>query len=171
MKMTEFFAAQLEREAEATRRALGRVPADRSDWRPHPRSMPLGYLASLVAKMPSWIELMIVQDDYELMPEGGSKFQPEAWPTTAALVRTFDEAHAAARAALAGTADAHLLTHWRLRAQGRVVSDQPRHIMIADAVFSHLAHHRGQLTVYLRLNDVPVPVLLYGPSADEGGFA
>jgi uncharacterized damage-inducible protein DinB len=171
MKMTEFFAAQLEREAAATRRALERVPADRSDWRPHPRSMPLGYLASLVAKLPSWIEMMIVQDDYEMMPAEPNKFQPGPWATTAELVRTFDEGHAAARAALAGTTDAHLLTNWRLRVQGHVVADQPRHLMLADGVFSHLAHHRGQLTVYLRLNDVPVPVLLYGPSADEGGFA
>ena len=167
MKMTEFFSAQLEREAAATRRALERVPADRPDWKPHPKSMPLGYLASLVATLPSWIALMVNQDEYEMMPEGGSKYEPQHWRTTAELLQMFDQAHAAARAALESTTDAHLLTSWRLLVRGQVVSEQPRHIMLADGVLSHLAHHRGQLTVYLRLNDVAVPPI-YGPSADEG---
>ena len=169
MKMTEYFMAQLEREADGTRRTLERVPEGRNDWKPHAKSMPLGYLAALVAKMPSWIEMIIELDEYEMKPSGPSRYVQQPARTTRELVQMFEDSLAAGRAALAGTNDEHLMKSWRLLVSGRVVSEQVRHIALTDAVLSHLAHHRGQLGVYLRLNDVPVPAL-YGPSADEGGF-
>jgi uncharacterized damage-inducible protein DinB len=86
------------------------------------------------------------------------------------LLQSFDESVIEARTALESTTDEHLMTPWRLLVAGHVVSEQPRHIMLRDAVFNHLAHHRGQLTVYLRLNSAPVPSI-YGPSADEGRLA
>jgi uncharacterized damage-inducible protein DinB len=100
---------------------------------------------------------------------GGATFRPQVVPTCNELVRMLDESVAKAREALAHTSDDHLMTTWKFVVSGHVVSEQPRYVMIRDAVFNHLAHHRGQLTVYLRLNDALVPSI-YGPSADERSF-
>jgi uncharacterized damage-inducible protein DinB len=169
MKMTELFGAQLEREAKVSRRVLERVPEGRADFKPHEKSMPLGYLATLVASMPSWIALAITQDELDINPPGGSKHRPKDVKTNRELIEMGDEAVAKARAALQGTTDEFLLTRWKLLAAGRVAAEDPRHVVIADT-FTHLAHHRGQLTVYLRLNGALVPSV-YGPSADDRGFA
>jgi uncharacterized damage-inducible protein DinB len=169
MKMTDLFLAELEREAAATRRTLERVPEGRPDWKPHEKSMTLGRLATLVATLPSWVVMMVNQDELDMNPTGAANFRPPELHGRGALVEALDSGVAAARAALAGTTDEHLMTPWRFLVTGRVVSEQPRHIMLRDAVFNHLAHHRGQLTVYLRLNEAPVPSI-YGPSADEGVF-
>src|SRR5579884_2429740 len=139
MKLAELFLAQLENEAASSRRVLERVPDGRNDWKPHPKSMPLGYLAALVASMPSWIEMMIASDEFDITDETSEYKNTEE----------------------------HLLKPWKLIAHGFLASENPRYVMIRDAVFSHLAHHRGQLTVYLRLNEAAVPGI-YGPSADEG---
>ncbi len=168
MKLTDFFAAQMEREADRSRRALERVPEGRNDWKPHEKSMALGYLATLVATMPSWIAMAIQQDELDLNPPGGSTYQPTSWVTTQELLQAHDEAVAKGRAALRDTTDEHLLTPWKLLVAGNVVMEDPRYVVVAET-FTHLAHHRGQLTVYLRLNDAPVPAL-YGPSADEQRF-
>lgn len=164
MKMTDLFLAELEREAAATRRTLERVPEGRYDWKPHEKSMKLGYLAELVARMPGWPVFMINQDELEL-----TTYKQEPLHTNAELVQALDQGVAAAREALTNTNDDHLLKTWKMLVGGKVVSEQPRHIALRDGVFNHLAHHRGQLTVYLRLNDAPVPAI-YGPSADEGSF-
>ena len=168
MNLTDFFAVQLEREADRSRRALERVPEGRNDWKPHEKSMPFGYLAALVAMMPSWIAMAIVQDELDLNPPGGSAYRPASYAATPELLQAHDEAVAKGRAALRETTDEHLLTPWRLLVAGRVVAEDPRHVVIGDT-FAHLAHHRGQLTVYLRLNGAPVPAL-YGPSADDRNF-
>jgi uncharacterized damage-inducible protein DinB len=167
MKRTEFFAEQVEREAPISRRVLERVPERRPDWKPHEKSMPLGYLSQLVATMPGWIAMAILQDELDLNPPGGSPSQPVT-DTTAALLAAHDESVAKARAALGGTTEEHLVTPWKLLVAGKVVMEQPRYVVIADT-FTHLAHHRGQLTVYLRLNEAAVPSV-YGPSADERRF-
>lgn len=164
MKLTDLFLAELEREAAATRRTLERVPEGRYDWKPHEKSMTLGYLAELVARLPSWPVFMINQDDFELIGE-----KPQPLRTRQELLQALDEGVAKAREAFANTTDEHLMKHWRMSVGGKMVIDQPRHISIRDAVFNHLAHHRGQLTVYLRLNEAAVPAI-YGPSADEGHF-
>jgi uncharacterized damage-inducible protein DinB len=169
MKLTELLLAGLEREAAGTRSALQRVPEGHNDWKPHPKSMSLGDLASLVATMPSWVAVMVKQNELDLKSPGAAKFKPLEWRTRSELVSALDAGVAAAREALQNTTDDHLLTPWRFVVGGQVASENPRHVMIADAVFSHLAHHRGQLTVYLRLNGASVPAL-YGPSADEGRF-
>jgi uncharacterized damage-inducible protein DinB len=168
MNMTEFFVAQLEREIPISRRVLERVPEGRPGFKPHEKSMPLGYLATLVATMPSWVAMAIDRDELDLNPPGGSKFVAQDWTTTRELERMLEETAAQARSALSGTRDEHLLTPWRLLVAGRVVSEAPRYVVVAD-VFTHLAHHRGQLTVYLRLNGVPVPSV-YGPTADDRTF-
>jgi uncharacterized damage-inducible protein DinB len=169
MKLTDMFIAELDREAPLTRRVLEVVPQGRDDWKPHPKSMPLGYLASLIAMMPSWLTMEIEKDEFDLQPPGGqpSKFA-QKFTTSADLVKAMDEGVAGARKALQGTTDDHLMKPWRLKVAGTVVAEGPRYVMMREALM-HLSHHRGQLTVYLRLNDVPVPAI-YGPSADDKRF-
>ena len=167
MKLTELLIAELDREAPRTRRALEQVPTGRDDWKPHEKSMPLGRLAGLVATMPSWVALIVGQDELELNPPaGGGQFQQPSTPERV-------EVHAGhikkAREALAGTNDNFLLTtKWRLLFGGQPVMEELRHIVLSDT-FHHLAHHRGQLTVYLRLTDRTVPSI-YGPTADDRRF-
>ncbi|HEV7920013.1 MAG TPA: damage-inducible protein DinB [Thermoanaerobaculia bacterium] len=166
MQMTRLFLDELERELKPTRRTLEQVPDGLAEWRPHPKSMQFGYLATLVATLPSWVALVIDDPELDLRPVGREPYSPPVRSTASELVQTLDESAAKARAALTGTTDEHLLTHWQLKAGGHVVMDQPRHIFIRDSVLNHLAHHRGQLTVYLRLNEAKVPSI-YGPTADE----
>jgi len=168
MHLTDFLSAQLEREIDRSRRALARVPEGRGDWKPHPKSMALGYLSTLVATMPDWIAMMIERDELDLNPPGGGGYKPLAPTNNQELLAAHDAAAERARKALRGTDDAHLLTRWKLLVAGHVVAEDPRHAAIGDT-FTHLAHHRGQLTVYLRLNDAPVPAL-FGPSADDRSF-
>ena len=168
MKMTQLFLAELDREAARTRRTLEHVPRGRDDWKPHQKSMPLGRLAGLVASMPSWVTLIIEQDELDINPPaGGGQYQP---PSTDKLVEALDQHVTKARESLSKTTDDFLFTtKWRLLAGGKVVMETPRHIVLRDTL-NHLAHHRGQLTVYLRLNDQTVPAI-YGPSADDQQFA
>jgi uncharacterized damage-inducible protein DinB len=171
MKMTDLLLAELAAEAPTTRRLLERVPEGKNDWKPHPKSMAMGYLAALVARMPAWVAMTINQDELDLKPADGSasKYTPTPQSSSRDLVRLFDQSVEEARTALKGTTDAHLLTtRWRLLIGGHVVSDQPRHEVLRSSI-NHFAHHRGQLTVYLRLNDAPVPSI-YGPTADERSF-
>jgi uncharacterized damage-inducible protein DinB len=167
MNLTKLFLAELDREAARTRRAVERVPAGRDDWKPHAKSMPLARLAGLVASMPSWVTLILTQDELDLTPPPGrGQYQQ---PATESLVAALDGHVAKARESLLATNDEFLLTtNWRLKANGNVVMDEPRHIVLRDTL-NHLAHHRGQLTVYLRLLDQPVPAI-YGPSADDQRF-
>ena len=169
LKMTDLFIEELKHEAVGTRKTLERVPEGRNAWKPHEKSMPLGYLASLVAGMPKWIDLMINRDELDFAPVGENKEKPVEMHTAAELVAAFDANVQTALTALAGTTDEHLMTPWKLKAAGYEVSNLPRYQNIRTGVLNHLAHHRGQLTVYLRLNEALVPAL-YGPSADERGF-
>ncbi|MCC7417278.1 MAG: damage-inducible protein DinB [Acidobacteria bacterium] len=167
MTLVQLFLAELDREAPRTRRAIERVPSDRDDWKPHPKSMGLARLAGLVASMPSWVAMILAQDELDLTPPGGGQYQQ---PAIAQLPAALDGHVAKAREALRATSDEFLFTtNWRLKANGQVVMDAPRHIVLRDT-FNHLAHHRGQLTVYLRMLEQPVPAI-YGPSADDQRFA
>ena len=168
MKITDLFSAQLDREAAISRRILARVPEGRPDWKPHEKSMPLGYLASLVATMASWVTMAVEMDALDLQPPGGGPERPPQPRNAAELLAALERDVAGGKRALAATSDAHLMTPWKLLVAGQVVMEAPRHEVIEDT-FTHLAHHRGQLSVYLRLNDVPLPSL-YGPTADEPSF-
>jgi uncharacterized damage-inducible protein DinB len=168
MTLTQLFIGELEREAPRTRRALEQVPLDRDDWTPHPKSMPLARLAGLVASMPSWIGLIIEQDELNLTPPPGQGTYQQ--PATNTLVAVHEGHVQKARETLSKTNEEFLMTtNWRLLAGGQVVMNQPRHIVLRDTL-NHLAHHRGQLTVYLRLCGQKVPAI-YGPSADDQQFA
>jgi uncharacterized damage-inducible protein DinB len=165
----EAFIAQLDAEAPRTRRALEHVPAGHGDFKPHEKSMPFGRLAMLVAQMPSWISLVVNQDELDVVPKPGqSNVSQKPLRTAAELVEAHDANVAAARDALLKTSDAHLETTWKMLAGGKVVNEEPRYVVLRDT-FTHLAHHRGQLTVYLRLAGGTVPSI-YGPSADDHQF-
>lgn len=166
MDLKSYLLAQLESEAAITRKAISRVPEGRNDFKPHEKSMPLGYLAALVASMLGWITLMIERDELNLDDHASQGFRPKAAEKNADLLAMVETAVASARRSLESTTNEHLLTPWAFKMSGRAVSEDPRYLMIANSVFSHLAHHRGQLTVYLRLNEAAVPAM-YGPSADE----
>ena len=168
MTMTEWFLAELESEAAKSRRVLEQVPTGQRTWKPHERSMEFGYLSDLVANIPSWVGMAITMDELDIAPKDGSSQRPAPLNTSAELVAALDKAVADARAALQTTTDAHLETPWRLLAGGQLAFEQPRHQVIRDT-FLHSAHHRGQMTVYLRLLGAKVPSI-YGPSADDRSF-
>lgn len=166
MILKDYFLAQLDREAATTRKTIERFPEGHNDFKPHPRSMEFGHLASLVASMLGWIVLIVDRDELNLDGPDGAKFRTQTLATKADLLSSLDTAVANARRALQSTTDEHLGKPWAFKIGGNPVSQNPRSIMISDSVFSHLAHHRGQLTVYLRLLEAKVPAI-FGPSADE----
>jgi uncharacterized damage-inducible protein DinB len=166
--LRDWFVAELDAEAGRTRRALELVPDDKHDFAPHERSTPLGRLATLVAGMPGWVSMIINMDELDLNPPGGGQ-RPQPLKTAHELVHAHDEGVKGARAALLGTTEEHLLKPWKLLVAGNVVASDPRRLVIRDT-FGHLAHHRGQLSVYLRLAGAKVPAV-YGPSADDQRFS
>ena len=167
MKLTQLILDELEAETERTRRALERVPEGKHDWKPHERSMIFGHLADMVATMPSWVTMMVNQPELDINPAGPRPAR-EPLKTNSDHIAALDKAMTGARQALQSTSDEHLMTNWRLLAGGTVVMEQPRYIVIRDTI-NHWAHHRGQMTVYLRLMGAQVPAL-YGPSADDQRF-
>ena len=168
MKLTEFLLAELDREVERSRYALEQVPEGKYDWKPHEKSMILGYLANMVATIPSWVAMEINLDELDVAPTDGGKMEQKRMDTSDELLKALDKASAEARSAFNKTTDEHLTTNWRLLARGQVVMESPRYEMIQDTI-NHWAHHRGQMTVYLRLLGAKVPSI-YGPSADDNQF-
>ena len=169
MKLTELFLSELDREVPRSRHALEQVPDGKRDWKPHEKSMAFGYLCDMVATIPSWLAMIVKQDQLDIAPKSGQQFRPPESKTSSEFVRALESATADARAAIAGTDDEFLKTRWQLLAAGQVVADMPRHEMLRETI-NHWAHHRGQMTVYLRLMGAKVPAL-YGPSADDKTFA
>jgi len=168
MKLTEFFREQLDREVERSRKALAQVPDGKYDWKPHEKSMIFGYLADMVATIPTWITMEINRDDLDVAPAEGQGTKKAPKETSADLMRALDEAAAEARNALETTTDEHLATNWKLLARGNVVWEGSRSEIIQETI-SHWSHHRGQMTVYLRLMGAKVPAI-FGPSADDQSF-
>lgn len=167
MKLCEYLSAELDREVERSRLVLEEVPEGKYDWKPHDKSMMLGYLANMVATIPTWVVMQINQPELDVAP-ATPNMPPKRLETNRDLVDALDRAAADARAAFAATSDDHLMTNWKLLAHGQVVLEGPRYSMIQDT-FSHWSHHRGQMTVYLRLLGAKVPAI-FGPSADEKTF-
>ena len=168
MKLKEYLSAEVDREVERSRKALTQIPDGKYDWKPHDRSMILGYLSMMVATIPTWIVMQIKQDELDIAPADGSKIEQKRMETSADLVAALDKSAADARAAFAETTDEHLLTNWKLKARGETVMEAQRYEMIQDTI-NHWVHHRGQMTVYLRLMGAKVPAI-YGPSADDNQF-
>lgn len=168
MLMRDFFLEQLDAEARKTRRAVASVPEGLDAWLPHEKSMPLSQLVMLVAGGPSWIALIIHEGELDVKPADGAHHKPAAIHTSAERIAAVEKSCGEARAALMETTDDHLMEPWSLLETGKVMMTVPRHEMLRDT-FMHLAHHRGQLTVYIRMTGGIVPAI-YGPSADESRY-
>jgi uncharacterized damage-inducible protein DinB len=163
MSMVDALLPEFDHEMSVTRKLLERVPEGKSDWRPHVKSMSLGQLAQHVATLPQWGSITLNQQEFDL----GANPPNAPIPNRADLLATFDRVVAETRGALTGKTDAELLMPWALKKDGHTIFTMPKAAVWRSFVLSHLVHHRGQLSVYLRLNEVPVPSI-YGPSADEG---
>ena len=164
MALSEAILLEFDQEMANTWRTLERVPGDKFDWKPHPKSWNLGELATFLAILPGWGATTIAQDSLDLL--GPAPPHPAA-STAKELVQLFDKNVAGARGAIAGASDQHLMNPWTLLKGGKKLFSLPRIVVLRSFVMNHMIHHRGQLTVYLRMNDVPVPAI-YGPTADEG---
>jgi uncharacterized damage-inducible protein DinB len=161
----EAWLSEFEHEMRVTRRLLERVPHHEAGWRPHPRSMSLGELAAHLADVPRWAPSILRSSGYDMA--AGPSGPPPAFEASEALLESFDRHVATARQALASASAATLAQPWTLRSGAHEVFTQPKAGVLRRFLFSHVVHHRGQLSVYLRLRGVPVPAI-YGPSADEG---
>lgn len=164
MSIAESLLPEFDREMGMTRRLLERVPDGQFDWKPHTKSMTLGRLAEHLAELPQWCRVTILEGGIDMSTPRPPDYVPPA--TRAAVLGMFDKNLADARAALNGRTDAELMAPWTLKAQGKEVFTMPKAIVLRGFVMNHMIHHRGQMSVYLRLQNVPVPSM-YGPSADE----
>jgi uncharacterized damage-inducible protein DinB len=166
MGLSETLLPEFDHEMANTRRAMERIPDDNLDWKPHEKSMQFVGLATHMSNIPSWVVMTISQDSFDMAPEGGEPPHIDPVASSKEALEMFDKNVADARAALAGASDERMLGTWTFMAGGEVIFAMPRIAVVRSMVINHLIHHRAQLGLYLRLNDLPVPAL-YGPSADE----
>ncbi|GAC1403198.1 MAG: hypothetical protein NVSMB56_18170 [Pyrinomonadaceae bacterium] len=169
MKISDAILPEFDQEMASTRKTLERVPEDKFDWQPHQKSMTLKRLAIHLAEMPSWAVHTIEKDSIDLSPPDGQPHQQPTADSRDEILAMFDKNIADARAAIASVSDEELMKSWSLLHGGNTILTMPKIAVIRTWVMNHNIHHRAQLGVYLRLNDVPVPAI-YGPSADEGGM-
>ena len=167
MPFIDILLPEYDRETETTRRVLERVPESAFEWKPHERSMTLGALAVHVAALPTWTANVMNADSFDIADEPTNHYAQPASATD--LLSTFDENVASARTLLLNRSDGEFNQSWTLKRGTQDVFTLPRIAMLRYFVLNHLIHHRGQLSVYLRLQSIAVPAM-YGPSADEGGF-
>lgn len=169
MAIRDAFLPEFDHEMANTRKTLERVPDDKFGWKPHAKSMTCKQLANHLAQLPEWASVTIGSDSFDVAPKDGTPPPREIGETRDDVLRIFDKKVAAARTALETVADDHLMKPWSLLMGGKPVMTMPRAAVLRSFVLSHTIHHRAQLGVYLRLNDIPVPSI-YGPSADEGAM-
>lgn len=162
MTISEMMLPEFDREMANTRKMLERVPEDKYSWKPHAKSMTMAHLASHVAELPHWAVETINRERLELTPD----MKPFSAKSSAELLARFDQNAAEGHTAIAGATDSQLAVVWSLVVGGRTLMSMPRYDVLRTVVMNHLIHHRAQLSVYLRENDVAVPGM-YGPSADE----
>jgi uncharacterized damage-inducible protein DinB len=164
MRISDTLLPEFDREMGVTRKLLERVPDGQFGWKPHPKSMTLGRLAEHLAELPHWVSVTIGQDAFDMSTPRPDDHRPPE--TRAAVLALFDTNAAAARAAIAGRGDAELMAPWSLLQGKQTLFTMPKATVLRSFVFNHIVHHRGQMSVYLRMHDVPLPSI-YGPSADE----
>jgi uncharacterized damage-inducible protein DinB len=166
MAIAEALLPEFDQEMANTRKSLERIPGEKFDWKPHEKSMTLGGLATHIANLPSWTVFTIDQDNFDIAPPGSPPPHLDPVISVQAALDQFEKNVTDARAAIAKCSDERFLRTWSLLAGGETVFTMPRIAVVRSMVMNHLIHHRAQLGVYLRLNDVTVPSL-YGPTADE----
>ncbi|MBP1636164.1 MAG: DinB superfamily protein [Acidobacteria bacterium] len=162
MAMKDALLPEFDHEMAVTRKVLERVPDEKFAWAPHEKSMTLGRLAGHIADIPSWVKETLTRDSIDLSGD----YTPNVPATRAQVLETFDRMVAEARPLIDATTDAQFMSMWTLKSKDQEMFSAPKAAVLRSFVFSHLVHHRGQMTVYLRLTGVPVPSI-YGPSADE----
>jgi uncharacterized damage-inducible protein DinB len=168
MSIKDALIAELDHEMAVTRKALERIPDDKLGFQPHPKSFSLAALVTHIVQMPGWGAFTMTTDEFDLEP-GGKKYEPPPpFSTIAEALAAFDKSVAECRAAM-DRDDAHYAREWKMAKNGNVALAMPRVAVMRSFVFNHLYHHRGQLSVYLRLAGLPAPPI-YGPTADEGSF-
>ena len=165
MALGDALLPEFDHEMANTRKTLERVPDDKLGWKPHPKSSSMGQLASHIVNMLGWTPVTVEQDSYDV----ATNPQPPELKSRSSMLENFDKNVAAARASIAKASDEQLKKPWSLLKSGQAIFTQPRIALLRGFIMNHLIHHRAQLGVYLRLNDIPVPSI-YGPSADEGMF-
>jgi len=163
MNLIDPILAELSHEGATTRRLLERLPQDRLGWQPHPKSMTLGRLATHIAEIPGWVGSIVEKDEFDV---GASGHVPATVGSVAEIIAMFDKSVATATETLKRQSNDRLLAKWQLKKNGQLVVEMPRLGMVRSFLMNHLIHHRGQLSVYLRLQNVPLPSI-YGPTADE----
>lgn len=168
MSLNEPLLEEFENEMQTTRKCLANVPTEKMSWKPHEKSMSMGRLASHIADMVGWASEIIANDVLDIAPPDGEPREMNEAASTAELLENFDKNLAAGSAAIAAASDETLFENWTFKYGGKALMTMPRIASIRGFVLSHIIHHRGQLSVYLRLNDIPVPSI-YGPSADDAG--
>lgn len=167
MTIAEVLLSDFDHEFAVTRTYIERIPEDKFDFKPHEKSMTMGRLASHLAESPGWAIVTVGQDVFDFAPVDGPKWEPFEGATKEEILKKFDENVAAAKAAVASCSDEAMGGMWTMLNGGVEVLQMPRLAVLKSFILSHNTHHRAQLGVYLRLNDVPVPQA-YGPTADEG---
>lgn len=168
MSIAESILPEFEQEMAGTRKALERIPDDKLDWKAHPKSNTIGWVSAHLAEIPGWVEGTLTQDSWDINPVGGEPYKSPTATSRKQVLDLFDKNVAAARQAIASTADDAFMKQWSLLSGGNPIITMPRLAVIRTFVVNHAIHHRAHLCVYLRLNDIPVPAL-YGPSGDEQG--
>jgi uncharacterized damage-inducible protein DinB len=163
MAIRDALLPEFDHEMGTTRKLLERVPDDTLTWKPHARSMTLGRLATHLAELPGWAQTVIRDGVFDIKP---GEYTPRALGTRAEILALFDEKVAAARALIASMGDGEMMATWTLKSDGHDVFTLPKAAVLRSFLMNHVIHHRGQLSVFLRLRDVPIPPI-YGPSADE----
>jgi uncharacterized damage-inducible protein DinB len=166
MSISEALLPEFDQEMAGTRKVLSRCPDDKFDFTPHPKSFKMGSLATHIVNMVGWTVDTIAQDSFDVAPPGAPPYKEEPAKSNADLMEHFEKNVAAARAAIAGASDERLMAQWSLLQGGATLFSMPRIVCLRSFIMNHTIHHRAQLCVYLRMNDIPVPAL-YGPSADE----
>jgi Uncharacterized protein conserved in bacteria len=166
MSISDTLLPEFEHEMANTRKTLERIPEDKFDWKPHEKSTTMGGLGSHLANLPSWANLSLNEDSFDMNPPDGPPARTPQATSLKELLETFDKNLATAREAIAGASDEQFFKTWSLLSGGKEIFTLPRIAVLRSFVMNHSIHHRAQLGVYLRLNDVPVPSI-YGPSADE----
>ena len=169
MPISSALLPEFDHEMANTRKTLERVPEDKFDWKPHEKSMTMQSLTTHLSNLVSWGVHAIDKESLDIAPVGGPPLRAKPVESVQEALETFDKNVAAVRAAIKGASDEHLRQPWTLLSGGKPIFSLPRIAVLRAMVMNHMIHHRAQLGVYLRLNDVPVPPL-YGPSADEGSL-
>jgi uncharacterized damage-inducible protein DinB len=169
MAIKDMFLPEFDQEMTTTRKTLERIPEDKLGWKPHEKSMPLGRLAGHVAELAGWAVPTLLQDSLDFAPPGQPPFQPTIATSQKQVLEIFDKNRDESRRAIAGTSDPEFMKNWSLLRAGKVLMTMPKIAVLRSFCINHVIHHRAQLGVYLRLNNIPVPSS-YGPSADEGAL-